>query len=606
MPTESSFPSIQHYASTTPHKWPSVGAPAAVNQVSFIVYENTPDAANNEVLRKEVRSKAARSSAALRKATMAKKFGQRAQARKAAAAAAATTDPVDDASVVPVPPPALPRRKSAVKGVVKPIKTEALDLPAREASPEEVTHDNFKGDFSNPDYILYCLRQGAPIARSPQNYLPSERISPINASPQVSDIEGFATSYGHEKMITPLWREVMQFGPLYHAVLLVTGSHSLPMKAHPAILFYKQCAIESMRDAVMSARENGTNTNDQLVPAIALLAGWEHVSPSLHDLGQIVELILPLQKFGDVRAYNTHMQVLVDISSRGTALDVDGRNRLATALEDLVVNAGPNLATNASKQSAFGDGIPLPGFVELQEQGLVDPTLVQLMARLSSADTSKPDIGLRLRELFLQLSAWLQPDPPAGLPPQYQGQWIHGHWQMRSAALVLTGGLFNVARNIDFYISVADGMNMHHTLPPIIRSSVLAGTPYAAVSAWALTIQLTGPGTWTLENADALKILLFSLGITTYEAYEELLARFNYPRLLLGQKCQELWQDIVRERTVVWERPVKSQPRSSPPAPAPPPAQQPHHMDDAGPGPDEKSVHAPFGLIVSYTSDQDD
>lgn len=253
------------------------------------------------------------------------------------------------------------------------------------------------------------------------------------------------------------------------------------------------------------------------------------------------------------------MQVLVDISSKGNDLDTDGRNRLASALEDLVINAGPNLATNASKQSAFGGGVPLPGFIDLQEKGLIDPTMIQLMARLSSADTSKPEIGLRLRELFLQLSAWLQPDPPPDLAPIFKGQWIHGHWQMRSAALVLTGILFNVARNIDFFMSIADGMNMHTTLPPIIRSPVLAGTPYAAVSVWAITVQLTGPGTWTLENADALKVLLASLHITTYEQYEALLARFSYPRLLLGSRCQALWRDIVRERTLFWEDPLRPQ-----------------------------------------------
>lgn len=292
MPAESSFPATQHYPSVTPHQWPAVPTPSTVNQVSFIVYENTPDAANNEVLRKEVRSKAARSSAALRKATMAKKFGQRTQARKAAAAAAAAAADETVPVVSPVEPrPAPARRPSGAQSV----KQEEPEKPARKDpdlkivthdtfqadffNPDHiVTHENFKGDFSNPDYIFYCLREGAPVARSPSMYLPSERISPIGASPQISDIEGFATSYGHDKMISPLWREVLHFGSLFHAVLLVTASHSLPMKAHSAILFYKQCAIESMRDAVMSARSNGTGTNDQLVPAIAMLAGWEHVS----------------------------------------------------------------------------------------------------------------------------------------------------------------------------------------------------------------------------------------------------------------------------------------------------------------------------------------
>ena len=263
-------------------------SPQGQQSLAFVTFDANDPASNNDDTRKAIRVQAAKASAATRKATIARKLARRRESQSHAnsdgshtgkSGTAAVSTNRCELSLIP----------SALTTNFAPQSPEQMPTPI--LSPHELlgmgrvdpfrTYPTDEWSSDIPAIIDHC-KEMYWESRPWRN--PLTRTDLIHFAPAPG---GLPDMHGREALRTQLWPRVLQNGALFRAIVLVSATHGVLSGAatisRSNLLWHRQNAIQSINAAVASSPRH-SEIQDEVVGAIALLAGWELVSTHDHAL----------------------------------------------------------------------------------------------------------------------------------------------------------------------------------------------------------------------------------------------------------------------------------------------------------------------------------
>jgi hypothetical protein len=316
------------------------------------------------------------------------------------------------------------------------------------------------------------------------------------------------TSLAHGSFRNMLWDAFTVNTTLWHVALFIAGTHSNTCGLPHSVLAHLGAGLVVLRGASLDAIQQKMDATDETTPiGVALLAGWE-------------------KRFGDVQAYEIHMQAWKAMTIPGMSLDERNVTTLTQLTMDMYRSELDDKATALpSDRSPYVQGIltTLPlGYRMISLERAETRSLMVLTARFAQFDpTSKGEVA-RLRKIGLENLAWGASHTHGGEPDlayeaDYDPLALCALYHVRAANISIVGVMLERTMRLQGLVWNFDlrGSLYTHTASCVhLGTERLCNTQYQWIGLWArYSLCAIAPD----PSQDAFIIdLLESLGILSW------------------------------------------------------------------------------------------